>query len=190
MKTEDHVRKLLTDLPIPSREPDVQWEEFISRAHSDRRKRAITSTLGVGMMIVLVAVGASVLTRHVPGEMTTLGGPKGLVSITPSQVRPGETATLVVREDAGTWGVGWRVERWTGDRWKRIGLLSAGPTKDWPAIFDFSRKKNLGVPLIGFGGGASIPIEIPELEPGLYRVGQDFGYAEEDDKYAEFEILD
>lgn len=76
-----------------------------------------------------------------------------------------------------------------------MGLLKAGPGKQWRAEF-FIDQGTIGIEDIGFVGPARLPLRIPDLAPGRYRLGQEFirrgrGPLEERREwhFAEFEVL-
>ena len=122
----------------------------------------------------------------------------GAVSLDPNRARVGDRAKLRVNRSRGIWGVGWRLEQHDGSAWRAIGLLVAGPRKPWePKFYLGPDWTSIGVDDIGFRGSESMALEIPELEPGIYRLGQDFfrkGRGSQEDRiqwhYAEFEVLE
>jgi hypothetical protein len=99
----------------------------------------------------------------------------GVVSLDPNRARVGDRAKLRVNRSRGIWGAGWMLEQHDGAAWRAIGLLVAGPRKPWePRFYLGPDWTSIGVDDIGFRGSESMALEIPELEPGIYRLGQDF----------------
>jgi hypothetical protein len=166
------------------------------------------SIAGSGLLAVAVIIGVSALILRADEPAPTAvpaGEPSGagakddsVVSLIPDRVRSGDSAVLRVERSPGVWGLAWHLERLEDSTWKWIGGLVAGPGDDRDARFYLGPDAaNIGVDDLGFTADASIAIEIPKLESGKYRLGQDFevqGSGSPEDRtrwhYAEFEVLD
>ena len=197
---------------LESRVPDSDIPPLPLEKVKQRGRRLLWrrrfSIAGSALLAVTVIVGASALILSadepsptaVPAAEPPGAGAKedSVVSLTPDRVRSGDSAVLRVERSPGVWGLAWHLERLEGSTWEWTGGLVAGPGDDREARFYLGpNAANIGVDDLGFTADASIAIEVPKLEPGRYRLGQDFevqGSGSMEDRtrwhYAEFEVLD
>lgn len=124
-----------------------------------------------------------------------------VVSIHPDRVRSGDQAELRITDPPGTYGLAWNLGRREGDRWEYVGGYKAGPKEQWEGherdrFYFLPEWRNIGIEDIGFQGPASIPIEIPKLDPGKYRLTGEFEPGPSSDKdssewhYVNFEVVE
>jgi hypothetical protein len=158
------------------------------------------------LLAVAVIVGGSALILRAdepgPTAVPAVASPEAdakdgsVVSLTPERVRSGDSAVLRVERNPGIWGLAWHLERLEDSRWEWIGGLVAGPEDNRDSRFYIGpNAANIGVDDLGFTVDAAMAIEIPELEPGRYRLGQEIlveGSSKDRTRwhYAEFEVLD
>jgi hypothetical protein len=97
------------------------------------------------------------------------------MSIRPEQASVGELVELRIHRTPGLYGLDWVIERSKGSAWEFFGVLVVGPGKPWEKErFYLEPNPQVGINDIGFHGPASIELEIPELEAGMYRLVQGF----------------
>jgi hypothetical protein len=118
-----------------------------------------------------------------------------VTELRPGVVRSGDRAALLVRRAPGIWGLRWPLQRYQDGAWTEFGTLLAGPGSHWHAAFH-RPGEDVDVPEIGFVGPALMYLDVPELEPGRYRLVRDFikngdGSIEDrtDTYYANFEVI-
>lgn len=151
------------------------------------------------LMVTAVLAGTMWARKDPPRPFTLQTGDTQVISLDPARVHPGDSAQLLVRQAPGTWGLAWTLERREDDSspWEKVGLLVAGPGDEWPSHFFLGTEADsVFIPDIGFTSSAEIPLQIPELEPGSYRLGQRFirdqgstPSEREEWHYAEFDVL-
>lgn len=98
-----------------------------------------------------------------------------VLEVRPDVARPGDTVELRVRRPPSIWGLGWTVEKRGTSGWEEFGYTIAGPGEQWsPGVIE-QVSGSVVVPLIGFGGSATLPLAVHENVPaGDYRIGQSF----------------
>ncbi len=199
----DAVQRAGTELSAPR--PDLQQVQR-------RGKRALV-VRRTGVVVLAMALFASLFALYPrfisdgkPSEVSV--GPSGpenmplqtddVVSLNPNRLSVGDRAELRVTRSIGVWGLAWHLERQEGLSWESIGGLVAGPGNQWETRFYLGPgAANIEVDAVGFTQTASIAVQVPELEPGKYRLGQEFfleGSGSDEDQnqwhYAEFEVVE
>ena len=199
----DAVQRAGTEMSAPR--PDLQQVQR-------RGKRALV-VRRTGVVFLAMALFASFFALYPrffsdgkPSELSV--GPSGpenmplqtddVVSLNPNRLSVGDRAELRVTRNIGVWGLAWHLERQEGSSWEWIGGLVAGPGNQWKTRFYLGPgAANLGVDDVGFTRTASIAVRVPKLEPGKYRLGQEFfleGSGSDEGQnqwhYAEFEVVE
>ena len=164
----------------------------------------VAVVLGLGMMILIdeprdpePSPPSAQSTTDEPTASEPIVVPRNpVVSLKPNRVRPGDRAELRVHRSVG-YGLAWVLERYEGSTWEWAGVLKAGPGKKWEKKFDLPPLERMDIEDIGLGGPASMLLQMADLPPGRYRLGQDFlrGGKKTPDNvtgwhYAEFEVLE
>lgn len=198
-----------------SQEATGELHNRVRPSENDLRRIKFRRTLSgaTAMALIVLIVGASfsvISTLNDDPVVSSTGQTEGrapigssgsqqgsAVSLSPDVVRVGDEAKLMVNRAPGIWGLRWRVERRLGSSWEPIGILLAGPGKMWAPRFYIGKNRSFGIPDIGFSRPATMTLEVPQLEPGYYRVGSEFllkeGASFEDRlewHYAEFEVIE
>jgi hypothetical protein len=192
-------------MELPTPHPDLQQ---VQRGGKQtlvvRRSGAVV--LVVALLVSFFALYPRFISDGKPSEVSV--GPSGpenmplqtddVVSLNPNRLSVGDRAQLRVARSIGVWGLAWHLERQEGLSWEWIGGLVAGPGNQWKTRFYLGPgAANIGVDDVGFTQTASIAVRVPQLEPGKYRLGQEFflegsGSDESQNQwhYAEFEVVE
>ncbi len=168
-----------------------------------RRRLAFASAC----LIVAAALGASaMLLLNEPAKQTRSASPSkkealkppaqdSVVSLEPNRLHVGDRATLRVRKGVG-FGVAWKFEHRRDQSWKWIGYLKAGPLPGWEEEF-FLFPGGDAIEDIAFKSPAAMRITIPDVEPGRYRLAQEFVRVKKGNpggtekwRYVEFDVLE
>jgi hypothetical protein len=192
-------------MELPTPHPDLQQvQRGGKRTLVVRRSGAVV--LVVALLVSLFALYPRFISDGKPSEVSV--GPSGpenmplqtddVVSLNPNRLSVGDRAQLRVTRSIGVWGLAWHLERQEGLSWEWIGGLVAGPGNQWKTRFYLGPgAANIGVDDVGFTQTASIAVRVPQLEPGKYRLGQEFflegGGSDESQNqwhYAEFEVVE
>ncbi len=164
---------------------------------------ALAAVVVGGAMILIdddptVPASARPIASPTVDEASPIPDDDQVVAIRPERARIGDQVELRIKQTPGIYGLHWVVERLEGSSWQFFGNLVAGPGKPWEKEkFYLPPNVEGGADDIGFDEPASIELEIPQLEPGMYRLVQDFvrsgqGSVEKRTQRhaAEFELID
>jgi hypothetical protein len=115
------------------------------------------------------------------------------ISITPNELRPGDRVAFQVRSaNDWIWGQDSELQRFQNDEWVRAGAVVVGPSCCWTGDWALGNEPAMRDD-IGYGGSALMYLEIPDLEPGSYRLKKDFIPTHGEGRefaYAEFEVTE
>ena len=195
LKEAQHMVGELGGIKVTTLDLDIRTGEILATVASSEDADALTAAIDAADPPVPAPVVVTVLTAEgvvQPGddiaEQTAL-------LVHPARVRPGDQAQFSVERRPGFWGLGWQLERKGDSSWEWVGNLKAGPGKQWRPEF-FIGQPGIGVDDIGFRAPFSLTINIPKLEAGRYRLGQEFvrpGREPVEERlewhFAEFEVL-
>jgi hypothetical protein len=175
---------------------DIRTGEILAMVASAEDADALTAAVDAADPPVPAPVVVSVLSHEgvvQPGDDIA---EHSALSVHPARVQVGDQAQFSVERRPGFWGLGWQLERKGDSSWGWVGNLKAGPGKKWKPEF-FIGHLGDGVEDIGFGAPFSLTLEIPKLEAGRYRLGQEFlrrGREPVEERlvwhFAEFEVIE
>jgi hypothetical protein len=177
-------------------ELDIRAGEILATAASSEDAGALTAAVDAADPPVPAPVVVTVRKAEgvvAPGDDIAR---RTALSVQPARVHVGDQAQFSVERRPGFWGLGWHLERKGDSSWGWVGNLKAGPGKQWNPEF-FIGHPGDGIEDIGFRGPFSLTIEIPKLEAGRYRLGQEFDGRGRDPQeerlvwhFAEFEVIE
>jgi hypothetical protein len=199
--TEDVLReaqRMVWELGGPkiTLDQDIRTGEILARVGSAEAADALTAAVEAADPPVPAPVVVTVLSPEgvvAPGDDIA---EHSALSMQPARVQVGDQAQLNVERGPGSWGLGWHLERKGDSSWGWVGNMKGGPGNKWKPEF-FIGYLGDGVEDIGFSAPFSLTLEIPKLEAGQYRLGQEFirpGRGPLEERYewhfAEFEVID
>jgi hypothetical protein len=199
--TEDVLReaqRMVGELGGPkiTLDQDIRTGEILASVGSAEAAEALTAAVDAADPPVPAPVVVSVLSHEgvvAPGDDIA---EHSALSMQPARVQVGDQAQLNVERGTGSWGLGWHLERKVDSSWGWVGNMKGGPGNKWKPKF-FIGYLGDGLEDIGFSSPFSLPLVIPKLEAGRYRVGQEFlrkGREPLEERYewhfAEFEVID
>lgn len=96
------------------------------------------------------------------------------LSLSETSVRPGDVVELGIQaRDTYIWGVLTSLETERDGTWRRVAYWRTWQGRG-PRILEAITSRGGTIESIGFSGGASFKLEVPQLEPGIYRITKDF----------------
>jgi hypothetical protein len=122
--------------------------------------------VGIAITVALLLLDGSEIAPVVPSEPT--------LAVTEPTVRGGDVIVLRIQAARYTWGVPTSLEEPRDREWKTVYYWRTWAGKDAETIEPFPADENAAFEDVGFFGDASFEIQIPNVEPGRYRIAKEF----------------